>query len=105
MLLLREDDEWCGDPEEGLRWLTASAEQGYRQAYRRLSGELLKFSPTAENVQEAIHWLKHAADLGDAVACVDLAELYLCGNRRFSRFDSRELQSKLVEIDLQAAVY
>ncbi len=75
-----------------------------RRASRRLGNELLKH-PNGSEVSEAIHWLEQAADLGDAVACVDLAELYLCGNRRFSRFDSRELQSKLVEVDLQAAVY
>lgn len=71
-----------------------------RRASRRLGNELLKLA-SKDNVSEAIRWLEQAADLGDA-ACVDLAELYLCGNRRF---DSRVPPTQLVEINLQAAVY
>lgn len=73
-----------------------------RRASRRLGIELLKH-PNAGEVLEAIRWLSQAADLGDAVACVDLAKMYLCGHR--GSLNSREPQPKLVEIDLQAAVY
>ena len=75
-----------------------------RRASTRLGNELLKLA-TQDNVSDAIRWLEQAANLGDTGACVDLAELYLHGNRRFSKFDSREPPTKLVEIDLEAAVY
>jgi TPR repeat protein len=72
-----------------------------RRASRRLGNELLKLA-SEDNVSEAIRWLEQAANLGDTEACVDLAELYLHGNRRFS--NSREPPAKLVEIELQTAV-
>lgn len=75
-----------------------------RRASRRLGNELLRFA-TKEKVSQAIHWLEQAVKLGDTGACVDLAELYLHGNQRFSKFDVRQTPAKLVEIDLQAAVY
>lgn len=80
----------------------SSKNDAQRRASRRLGIELLKH-PNADEVLEAIRWLSQAADLGDAVACLDLAEMYLCGHR--GGLYSREPQSKLVEIDLQAAVY
>lgn len=114
---------------DGLRWLKAAAKQDHRVACRRLGYEYLKTKVTERTTTQGIYWLTHAADLGDAVACVDLAELYLCGrlgglnNRgpisgvrlrgihyyylcgRSGGFYSREPQPKLVEIDQQAAVY
>ena len=73
-----------------------------RRASRRFGNELLKLA-SQDNVSEAIRWLGQAADLGDAVACVDLAELYLCGHR--GGLFSRVPQRKLVEVDPQAAIY
>lgn len=78
----------------------SSKNDAQRRASRRLGNELLKH-PNAAEVVKAIHWLEQAADLGDADVCVDLAELYLRGSRRF---DNREPQAELVEINLQAAV-
>lgn len=80
----------------------SSKNDAQRRASRRLGNEILKHPNTAE-VVKAIHWLEQAADLGDAVASVDLAELYLHGHLRGNH--SREPHSKLVEIDLQAAVH
>lgn len=74
LLLLR------GNPEEGLRWLEASAEQGYRQACRRLGHEYLRAEVSDYTTQQAIHWFSRAADLGDAWACESLARLYLLGH-------------------------
>lgn len=82
----------------------SSKNDAQRRASRRLGNELLKLA-SKDNISEAIRWLVQAADLGDADACVDLAELYLHENRRFSKFDGRVPPAKLVEIDLQAAVY
>jgi len=79
---------------------TSSKNYAQRRASRRLGNELLKLA-SKDKVSEAIRWLEQAAELGDTVACEDLAELYLRGNRRF---DSRVPPTKLVEIDLQAAV-
>lgn len=81
----------------------SSRNDAQSRACRRLGNELMKFSPNTEDVKTAIHWLEQAVDLGDAVACVDLAELYLRGHQRGNH--SREPHSKLVEIDLQAAVH
>jgi hypothetical protein len=80
----------------------SSKNDAQRRASRRLGIELLKH-PNADEVLAAIRWLSQAVDLGDAVACVDLAEMYLCGHR--GGLNSREPQPKLVEIDLHAAVY
>jgi TPR repeat protein len=95
--------------EVATEWIVAGAPLSIndvqRRACRRLGIEVLKFSPCAEDIAAAIHVLEQAANLGDTGACVDLAELYLHGNRRFSKFDSREPPAKLVEIDPQAAVY
>lgn len=73
------------------------------RASRRLGMELLKFSPAPEEVEEAIHWLEQAADLGDGQACEKLAHLYLCGH--YGVIHRLEPQAALVEIDLQAAVH
>ena len=80
LLLLRDDDDWCGDPDEGLKWLRASAEQGYRQACRRLGDEYLHAEVSDFTTQQAIHWLSRAAALGDASACASLGDLYLLGH-------------------------
>lgn len=73
-----------------------------KRACARL-GIVLKLSNNAEDVAEAIHWLKQAADLGDAWSCKDLADMYLCGHGR--GLYSREPHPKLIEIDQQAAIY
>jgi TPR repeat protein len=80
----------------------SSKNDAQRRASRRLGIELLKH-PNPDEILEAIRWLSQAADMGDAIACVDLAEMYLCGHR--GGINSREPQPKLIEIDLQAAVY
>lgn len=63
-----------------------------------LGKEMLKFSPTPEEVAEAIHWFVQAADLGNARAYEELAILYLSGRPSLTK-------TKLVEIDLQLADY
>lgn len=88
---------------EGLHWLKASAAQDNRRACRRLGIEILKSLPTPEEVAEAIHWLGQAADMADAMACEELAHLYSCGH--LGVIHRLESQTKLVEIDLQAADY
>ena len=82
----------------------SSRNDAQRRASRRLGIELLKLA-SKDNVSEAIRWLEQAADLGDADACVDLAELYLHGIYWLGRYDSREPPTKLIEIDLEAAVF
>lgn len=73
------------------------------RASRRLGIELLKLSPTPEEIAKAIHWLEQAADLGDALACDELAHLYLCGHPGV--IHNHEPQPKLVAINLKLADY
>lgn len=78
MLLLRDDNEWCGDPHEGLRWLTASARQNYPPACRRLGLEYLR--EFVSGYTQGVYWLSRAAELGDTLACESLGDLYLLGH-------------------------
>lgn len=80
LLLLRDDNEWCADPEEGLRWLKSSADQDYIPACRRLASEYLCGDVSEIATQQGIFWLSHAADLGDAMACESLGDLFLLGH-------------------------
>lgn len=73
------------------------------RASRRLGIELLKFSPSADEIAEAIRWLEQAADLGNALACEDLARLHTCGHATV--IHRLEPQPKLVEVDLKKADY
>jgi hypothetical protein len=78
LLLLRDDDDWCGDPDEGLRWLLASAQQGCTRACRGLGSEYLRGKISEYTTQQGVLWLSRAADLGDTGACESL------GNRNRS---------------------
>lgn len=87
------------DDETGRPW--ANSVQG--RASRRLGIELLKCSPSADEIAEAIHWLEQAADLGNASACEDLASLYACGHPGV--IHRLEPRSKLVEVAFEKADY
>ncbi len=80
LLLLRDDDEWCGDPDEGMRWLIASAQQDCVRACVRLASEYLKGKISEQTTQQGVFWLSRAADLGDTWACELLGDLYLLGH-------------------------
>ena len=105
LLLLRDDNEWCGDPKEGLMWLEASAAQDYRPACRRLGSEYLRADTAGHTTTEGIYWLSHAADLGDPWACEMLGDLYLLGHRDgVSTLMRCSRQPLLVEPDHKQAV-
>ena len=64
---------------EGLYWLRKSADQNHRRACTALGRNLLN-DRGEEATREAILWLEHAAELGDAWACNVLGDLYLLGH-------------------------
>ena len=66
-------------PQEGLRWLKASAQQDYRPACARLGHEYLRAKVSEHTTRQGIFWLSHAVELGDTLACESLADLYLLG--------------------------
>ena len=68
------------NPDEGLRWLQASAEQDYRLACRRLGHIFLNNKVTDDTTQSGIYWLARAADLKDMSSCSTLGDLYLLGH-------------------------
>lgn len=87
------------DPDTGRPF--ANGVQGH--ASRRLGIELLKLSPSPDEVTDAIHWLEQAADLGNALACEDLAHLYACGHSGV--IHRLEPRPKLVDVDFEKADY
>lgn len=58
-MFLDRDSIWY-DPQEGIRWLTASAEQGYTVAQYMLGKLLLTGEHVQKDVEVAIRWLEKA---------------------------------------------
>ena len=107
-LILTENmniESWGADREKGLYWLEAAAEQGYRQACRKLGMKLLKDEGRDGSTHQGIHWLERAAELGDVWACEELGALYLLGHAYgFFTRNYRNPLPKLLEPNSKIAV-
>lgn len=67
------------DPEEGLRWLTLSAMQGFDIAMYRLGKLYLQGDDIEKNITEALRWLWEADAKDNPYAQYQLGKLYLKG--------------------------
>ncbi len=104
ILLLCDDDEWCGDSNEGMKWLAASAEQNYIPACYRLGVEYLRGEISEYTTQRGILWLSRAADSGNALACASLGDLYLGYKAQSHSASTGHFPSERVTPDHKAAV-
>lgn len=76
-LLNQESEEF--DPEEGIRWLTLSAMQGFDVAMYRLGKVYLQGEVVEKNIGEALRWLWEADAKDNPYAQYQLGKLYLKG--------------------------
>lgn len=67
------------DPEEGIRWLTLSAMQGFDVAMYRLGKLYLQGEIIEKNIGEALRWLWEADAKDNPYAQYQLGKLYLKG--------------------------
>ena len=67
------------DPEEGIRWLTLSAMQGFDVAMYRLGKVYLQGELIEKNIGEALRWLWEADAKDNPYAQYQLGKLYLKG--------------------------
>ena len=67
------------DPEEGIRWLTLSAMQGFDVAMYRLGKVYLQGDLVEKNIGEALRWLWEADAKDNPYAQYQLGKLYLKG--------------------------
>lgn len=67
------------DPEEGLRWLTLSAMQGFDIAMYRLGKLYMQGDILEKNISEALRWLWEADAKDNPYAQYQLGKLYLKG--------------------------
>lgn len=67
------------DPEEGLRWLTLSAMQGFDIAMYRLGKLYLQGDVIEKNIGEALRWLWEADAQDNSYAQYQLGKLYFKG--------------------------
>lgn len=105
-MLLRNDSAWEFNPEEGLHWLKASAEQGYLPASRRLVLEYMRGEVSEDSAQQVHFWLTRAADLGSSWACDALGDLYRLGHGEAWMYplDQPGVPQRLIEPNIQMAV-
>lgn len=75
---LNEDSEDY-DPEEAVRWLTFSAENGYDIAMYRLGKLYLQGEVVDKNITQALHWLRQADMQNNQFAQYRLGKLYSKG--------------------------
>ena len=76
-LLNQESEDF--DPEEGIRWLTLSAMQGFDVAMYRLGKFYLQGELVEKNIGEALRWLWEADAKDNPYAQYQLGKLYLKG--------------------------
>ncbi len=76
-LLNQESEDF--DPEEGIRWLTLSAMQGFDVAMYRLGKLYLQGELVEKNIGEALRWLWEADAKDNPYARYQLGKLYLKG--------------------------
>ena len=74
------------DPDEAVRWLELSAEQGFDVAMYRLGKLYLQGDLIEKNVAQALHWLHKADDANNQYAQYLLGKLYLNGTEIKSDF-------------------
>ena len=67
------------DIEEGVRWLTRSAEAGMVEAQLKLGSLYVEGDALPQNYRAGVEWLRRAADQGHSKALTDLAMLYYLG--------------------------
>lgn len=77
MLLKKESGKY--NPYKALKWLEASASQGYSPAKYKLGKLFLKGDEVPKDVNNALKWLKEAADDKNQNAEYMLGKLYLYG--------------------------
>ncbi|MEE0968036.1 MAG: MobP3 family relaxase, partial [Clostridia bacterium] len=78
------------DPDEAVRWLELSAEQGFDVAMYRLGKLYLQGYLIEKNVVQALHWLHKADDANNQYAQYLLGKLYLNGTEIKSDFTTAE---------------
>ena len=78
------------DPDEAVRWLELSAEQGFDVAMYRLGKLYLQGDLIEKNVAQALHWLHKADDANNQYAQYLLGKLYLNGTEIKSDFTIAE---------------
>ena len=78
------------DPDEAVRWLELSAEQGFDVAMYRLGKLYLQGDLIEKNIVQALHWLHKADDANNQYAQYLLGKLYLNGTEIKSDFTTAE---------------
>ena len=78
------------DPDEAVRWLELSAEQGFDVAMYRLGKLYLQGDLIGKNIVQALHWLHKADDANNQYAQYLLGKLYLNGTEIKSDFTTAE---------------
>ena len=78
------------DPDEAVRWLELSAEQGFDVAMYRLGKLYLQGDLIEKNIVQALRWLHKADDANNQYAQYLLGKLYLNGTEIKSDFTTAE---------------
>ena len=78
------------DPDEAVRWLELSAEQGFDVAMYRLGKLYLQGDLIEKNIVQALHWLHKADEANNQYAQYLLGKLYLNGTEIKSDFTTAE---------------
>ena len=78
------------DPDEAVRWLELSAEQGFDVAMYRLGKLYLQGDLIEKNIVQALYWLHKADDANNQYAQYLLGKLYLNGTEIKSDFTIAE---------------
>lgn len=76
MLYYEKQAESAEDFNNYLKWLTRSAENGYREAQYALGSHHIKGGAQAFNLNKAAYWFHKAAQQGDADSQYNLALIY-----------------------------
>lgn len=78
------------DPDEAVRWLELSAEQGFDVAMYRLGKLYLQGDLVERNIVQALHWLHKADEANNQYAQYLLGKLYLNGTEIKADFTTAE---------------
>ena len=74
-----DGDGTASDIEEGITWLTKSADAGVVEAQIKLGSLYIEGGVVAKDYRTGAEWLRRAADQGHSEAQTDLAMLYYLG--------------------------
>lgn len=91
------------DPDEAVRWLELSAEQGFDVAMYRLGKLYLQGDLIEKNIVQALYWLHKADEANNQYAQYLLGKLYLNGTEIKSDFTTAE--NMFIKASMQGSHY